>query len=184
MADKEKDQSQDKDQDENKEKDLELEEVDSGGSKKLLVIIIAVVLLAAGAGAYFLLGGEDEETDENEEEVEEEVVVEIKDPPQYIGVPEAITSNIFGIKRNRTIQIKMSFMVRSDEAKDLVKTHMPQLKNDILMLISQQSADELKTPEGRIALQQKSLEVVQKTLTELSGKPTIEKVLFVSFAMQ
>ena len=75
-------------------------------------------------------------------------------------------------------------MVRGDDAREAVRTHMPQLKNDVLMLVSQQSADELKTPEGRKALQQKALQTVQATLTELVGEPTVEKVLFVSFVMQ
>ena len=78
----------------------------------------------------------------------------------------------------------MSFLVRSEEAKDNVKQHMPQLKNDVLMLVSQKSADELKLPEGRRKLQEEALTTVQKTLTSLVDDPTVEKVLFVSFVMQ
>jgi flagellar protein FliL len=167
----------------NDDQDLELDvegEEGGGKSKKLIVIIAIVVLLAGGgAAAFFLLGGEDSETSEVEE-----VVVEEKEPAIYVGVPEAITSNIPGKTKNRTVQIKMNFMVRGSEAKDAVKSHMPQLKNDVLMLVSLQSADELQTPEGRHALQQKSLETVQATLTELVGKPTVERVLFISFVMQ
>jgi flagellar protein FliL len=173
----------------NSEQDLELdvgEESENGegkkGSKKLIIIIVAaVLLLGGGAAAFFLMGGEEESADT---EVVEEEVVEEKEPAQYIGVPEALTSNIPGETKSRTVQIKMSFMVRSDAAKDAVKMHMPQLKNDVLMLVSQQSADELKTPEGRLILQQKSLETVQATLTRLEGQPMVEKVLFISFLMQ
>jgi len=173
----------------NDDQDLELdidgddgaEESEGGGkSKKLIIIIAAVVLLlGGGAAAFFLLGGDDSANPEAEEEVVEE-----KEPATYVGVPEAITSNIPGKKKNRTVQIKMSFMVRGSEAQDAVKSHMPQLKNDVLMLVSLQSADELQTPEGRQALQQKSLETVQATLTDLVGKPTVERVLFISFVMQ
>ena len=81
-------------------------------------------------------------------------------------------------------KIKMSFMVRGSKAVDTVKRHMPQLKNDVLMLVSLQSADELQTPEGRKKLQEQALETVQATLTELTGEPTVEKVLFISFLMQ
>lgn len=170
----------------NKEQDLELDvegaEGSAGKKSKKLIIIGAVVLLlvAAGLVTYLMLGGE-KSTSVDVEEVVEEVP---KGPAKYIGVPESLTSNIPGTKKNRTIQIKMSFMVRDTDAEIAVKTHMPQLKNDILMLISQQSADELQTPEGRIALQEKSLETVQTTLTELVGLPSVEKVLFISFVMQ
>jgi len=170
----------------NDDQDLELdlenkEDSSSGKSKKFIIIgVAAVLLIAAGLAAFFMLGGDDSGAADTQDET---VEVE-KLPAQYVGVPEAITSNIPGKRKSRTVQIKMSFMVRSDDAKVAVKKHMPQLKNDVLMLVSQQSADELKTPEGRVALQQKSLETVQATLVDLVGEPTIEKVLFISFVIQ
>ncbi|WP_444994693.1 flagellar basal body-associated protein FliL [Aliikangiella sp. IMCC44359] len=175
----------------NDDQDLELDveggvESGGGGKSKLIIIIIvaAVLLLGGGVAAYFLLGS-DETSDATAETSEEGEKVEVnKEPAIYVGVPEAITSNIPGQSKSRTVQIKMSFMVRGDEAEDNVKTHMPQLKNDILMLVSQQSADELKTPEGRIKLQEQALETVQTTLKDLVGEPTVEKVLFISFVMQ
>lgn len=170
----------------NEDQDLELDvEEASGGGKSKLIIIIAVVLLVAGAAvAFFLMdSGSDDSAAAGEEAAEAGAEVE-KGPAIYVGVPEAITSNIPGKSKNRTVQIKMNFMVRSSEAEDAVKQHMPQLKNDVLMLVSQQSADELKTPEGREKLQQQALETVQETLNNLVGDPTVEKVLFISFVMQ
>lgn len=175
----------------NEDQDLELdvddgeteESGEGGGSKKLIIIIAAAVLLiGGGAAAFFLLGGE--ETDAENEEATEEVVEEVKGPAIYVGVPNAITANLPGKKKSRTVQVKMSFMVRSDEAKDNVKLHMPQLKNDVLMLVSQKNADDLKLPDGRVKLQGEALETVQKSMTDLVGDPTVEKVLFVSFVMQ
>jgi len=168
----------------NDEQDLELDvdgESEGGGSKKMIIIIAAVVLIGGGAAAFFLLGGDSEEAPSEEQRTEE--VIEPQEAI-YVGVPNAITANLPGSKRSRTIQIKLSFLVRSAEAKDLVKQHMPQLKNDVLMLVSQKNADDLKQPDGRVKLQQEALQTVQKTLTGITGEPTIEKVLFVSFVMQ
>lgn len=172
------------------DQDLELDLDDSedsdeggGGSKKLIIIIaVAVLLLGGGAAAFFMMG-DDSSDPEADEVVDGEVVVE-KGPAIYIGVPNAITANLPGAKKSRTVQIKMNFLVRSEEAKNNVKQHMPQLKNDILMLVSQKNADDLKLPEGRHKLQQEALQTVQKTLTGLVDDPTVEKVLFVSFVMQ
>ncbi|TQV75350.1 flagellar basal body-associated protein FliL [Aliikangiella marina] len=166
--------------DQDLELDVEEEEEGKGGKGKLIIIAAVVVLLIGGVAAFFLLSGD---SDSSQDEAAEEQV-EPKEPAQYVGVPEAITSNIKGDRRNRTVQIKMSFMVRGDEAVDIVKSHMPQLKNDVLMLVSQQTVEELKTPEGRKMLQDKSLETVQKSLTDLVGEPVIERVLFISFLMQ
>jgi len=161
------------------------EDEKKGGSKKLIIIIAAVVLIGAGAAAFFLLGGEETTSEEfTEEELAEQEAVQELGPAIYVGVPNAITANLPGVKKSRTVQVKMSFMVRSEEAKQNVRLHMPQLKNDVLMLVSQNNADELKTPEGRIKLQQAALETVQKTMKTLVDDPTVERVLFVSFVMQ
>ena len=174
----------------NEDQDLELdleEEVvgNSGGlSKKMLMIIgFAVLLIGGGLAAFLLLTGDDtpEVITEGEGTTE---IVEVKEKAQYVGVPEAITANLQGKKRNRTVQIKMSFMVRGDDAVEAVKTHMPRLKNDVLMLVSLQSADRVAEPEGRRELKQKSLATVQATMTNLVGEPTIDEVLFISFVMQ
>ena len=167
--------------DQDLELDVEEEESGSGKSKKFIIIgAAAVLLIGAGIAAFLLLGGESAPEETGTEEVKEEP----KEPAQYVGVPEKITSNVTGAKKTRTVQIQMSFLVRGDDSVDIVKDHMPRLKNDILMLLALESADDLRTPEGRVAFQQKSLETVQATLTEISGKPVVEKVLFISFVMQ
>ncbi len=174
----------------NEDQDLELDVNDdknegktSGGlgKGKLLIIIGIVLVISLAVAAYFLFFGDDKKTEDTKEEVE---VVEKKEPPEYIGFPQPITANLPGASKNRTVQIKMTFMVRGSDSVAEVKKHMPRLKNDVLMLVSQQTADILQTPEGRVELQAKALETVQQTLTELVGKPLVEKVLFVNFVMQ
>jgi len=165
--------------------DLEndLEQEVEGGSKKLIIIIAAVVLLiGGGVAAFFLLGGSDEPDPEG---AQAEQVEEVKEPAIYVGVPNAITARLPSEDgRSRMVQVKMSFMVRGEEAKKLVKTHMPKLKNDVLMMMSEQTVESLRTPEGRRKLQEMSLKTVQESMQKLVGAPTVEKVLFVSFVMQ
>lgn len=170
------------------DQDLELDvdggDDDSGGkgSKKLIIIIaVVVLLLGGGAAAFFLMGDSEPESDEP---VSDEEVVEEKAPAIYVGVPNAITANLPGDRKNRTVQIKLSFMVRSSDAKQDIRLHMPQIKNDILMLLSQKNAQELKTPAGYDKLKEETLTTVQETMTKLVGEPIVEKVLFVSFVMQ
>ena len=169
------------------DQDLELDveegeegEGEGGGSKKLIIIIAAAVLLVGGGvAAFFLMGDDSPATDETDEEVVEE-----KGPAIYVSVPNALTANLPGKKRGRTVQVKLNFLVRSMDAKDNVRQHLPQLRNDILMLLSQKHSDYLKVPDGRQKLQEEALVTVQATLTNLVGEPTVEKVLFTSFVMQ
>jgi flagellar FliL protein len=165
------------------EQELELDVEEGGGSKKKLIIIIAAaVLLLGGGAAFFFIGGDD--TAAADEQTEEQTEQEAKLPAIYVGVPGAIISPIKGERKDRMVQIKMSFVVRGPESEDKVKKHMPRLKNDLLTLVSQSKADVIITPEGRNKLQQDLLTVVQQTMTQLEGDNHIEKVLFVSFVMQ
>ncbi|WMS87680.1 flagellar basal body-associated FliL family protein [Pleionea litopenaei] len=165
------------------EQELELDVEEKGGKGKLIIIIAAaVVLIGGGIAAWLFLGGDDEPV---QEEVSEEQQQEPeKGPAIYVGVPEAIISPLSGNSRNRMVQIKVSFVVRSPESEDVVKKHMPRLKNDLLTLVSGANADEIITPEGRQKLQQDCLKTAQQTMVTLEGAEHIEKVLFVSFVMQ
>ena len=122
-------------------------------------------------------------TDNGEDDAEEEAAA-AKEPPIYVGVPEAIISPIKGKRKERLVQIKMSFMVRGASGEEAVKKHMPRLKNDLLSLVSRAQADELIKPDGRHKLQEDSLQVVRDAMKQLEGKEYVEKVLFVSFVMQ
>ncbi len=173
--------------DQDLELDLEESEESEGGllaNKKLIIIIAGAVLLVVVLGllAFFIFGSDSQETDE--EEVAEEVVVKEKGPAIYVGVPNAITANLPGRNKNRTVQIKMTFLVRSSDAARNVAQHMPQLKNDVLMLVSQKNAEELRTPGGVETLKREALTTVQKSLKDLVNDPSVEKVLFISFVMQ
>lgn len=170
---------------ENQDLELDLAEDEGGPKKKKKLIIIglaAVLLVGAGIAGFLIFSGDSAPAPTGDETSDEPA--KPKEPAVYVALPEAVTTSVMGGKKSRTVQIKMSFVVRGDKAKEQVQDHMPQLKNDILMLVSQQNADEIKTPEGRVALQEKTLAQVQTTLTELVGDPVVEKVLFVSFIMQ
>lgn len=170
------------------DQDLELDveggdsEESGKGSKKLIIIIAAaVLLLGGGAAAFFMMG---DSSDEAEPEEGNEEVVEQKAPAIYVGMPNALTANLPGASKSRMVQLKLSFMVRSNEAKENVRAHFPQLKNDILMLLGQKTVEDLKTPEGYEKLKAETLTTVQASLTKLVDDPSVEKVLFVSFVLQ
>ncbi len=163
------------------EQELKLD--DEGGKSNKMIIIIAVVafLVIGGGAAFFFLGGDDPAPAEGDD-VAEPVVV--KEPASYVGVPGAITAQIKGEKKDRMVQIKLSFLVRGNEAENGVKKHMPRLIDQINIVVASAIADEIITPEGRAKLQEECLKVVQQVMQEIEGKPFVEKVLFVSFVMQ
>jgi len=172
----------------------------SGSSKKKLIIIIAIVavlLIGGGVAAYFLIFAESETSqtsadgtvvaeDATEVVEQKEPVVKIPEKGEaiYITIPDPFLVNIVSGKRSRMMQIKVQFMVRSTESEDLVKKHLPLIRNDMLDFFSTADAKEVQTREGRSALKKGALQVARKVMKDQVGFEAIELVLFTGFVVQ
>jgi len=75
-------------------------------------------------------------------------------------------------------------MSRHKEVEEQVKNHMPVIRNNLVLLFSSQTYDSVSTLEGKEALREEALTVIQKILEEETGDPGIEAVYFTSFVMQ
>ncbi|MCP4413591.1 MAG: flagellar basal body-associated protein FliL [Gammaproteobacteria bacterium] len=177
---------------------------DAGGKKKLIIIIAAavvVLIIGGGAAAYFLLGDDSEagsdpvadseitEVSDGEEASDEIKPVKSVPAPEkgdviYIGVAEPFLVNIKSGKRTRMMQIKIQFMVRSKDAEDAVKLHMPLVRNNLLDFFSTADANEVGTREGRSALKDGALKTARKVIKEQVGFDAIEMILFTGFVIQ
>lgn len=177
------------------EQDLKLdggaqEEAPSGGGKKkLILIIVAVVLLigiAVGATMFFMMGGEEEaEGDAAEEVVAEEVVAEEPEiPAQYVVLkPEFVVSFQVGT-RQRFLQSSIEVMTRQQAVVDALTLHEPMIRNDIIRIMGEQDFKQLRTAEGRVALQKQLLKHLKGAMKREAGTDGVEAVLFTNFVMQ
>ena len=174
------------------------EEVEAGsgdGKKKLplkLIIIIAVVLLAGGGGgAFFMMGdkaddaavaeGSGEVAEGDAEEGEEtatagEAVYFSLDPPFIV--------NFTGKSRARFLQVSIEGLTRDATVKEDITKHFPQVRNNLVLLLSGQTYEDLNTQEGKATLRKQVLKEVQKVLEAETGKEGVEDVYFTSFVMQ
>lgn len=84
----------------------------------------------------------------------------------------------------RFMQISMQVAARDAAAIERVKTHTPAIRNGLLMLYSSLDPTVLNTREGKEDLLKKSLEEVNRVLTEQSGSGGIESAFFTNFVMQ
>jgi flagellar FliL protein len=67
---------------------------------------------------------------------------------------------------------------------ELVKRHMPLIRNNLVMLFSSRSRDQIISREGKEKIRADAQAEVQKILTEQTGKPVIEALYLTSFVMQ
>jgi flagellar protein FliL len=169
----------------------EVEEGSGGGKKKspmMLIIIVVVVLIAGGGGAFFMMGGESEEEiaakeaeASGEAEGEEgETIAEA----HYFSLDPPFIVNFTGESRARFLQVSIEGMTRDATVKEDITKHLPQVRNNIVLLLSGKTHNELNTPEGKADLRKQVLKEIQKILETETGKEGIEDVYFTSFVMQ
>jgi flagellar protein FliL len=148
-------------------------------SKMMLIIIIAVLvvlLLGGGITAFLMMGGDDD--------AEANVTTPTQQPAIYFDFKPPFIVNYQWQGRQRFVQVSLSVMTRKGSIVDAMQKHMPLIRNNLLMVFSAQEFEMLRTPEGKEALRQVVLEELQKILTEETGEPGVEQVLFTNFVMQ
>lgn len=102
----------------------------------------------------------------------------------YVELSPAFTVNFHGTHGARFLQISVEAMTREPKVRELLKQHMPMIRNQLVLLFSSQSAEELATREGKEKLLQDTLTTIQKVLERETGTGGVEAVFFTSFVMQ
>jgi flagellar protein FliL len=171
----------------------ELEEVAKKKSPlKLIIIIAVVVLIGGGAGAFFMMGDESSDETVASESGEATDGAEGDESGEGSGVAEAhyfsldppFIVNFTGKSRARFLQVSIEGMTRDATVKEDITKHLPQVRNNIVLLLSGKTNEELSTVEGKANLRKQVLKEIQKILEAETGKEGIEDVFFTSFVMQ
>jgi flagellar FliL protein len=152
----------------------------SGLKIALIIIIPLLLIISTMAGLYMggIIGGGKHPGDET---TPEKPVVA---PAIYIPLDPAFVVNFADAGKARFLQVTVEVMSRHKEVEEQVKNHMPVIRNNLVLLFSSQTYDSVSTLEGKEALREEALNVIQKILEEETGDPGIEAVYFTSFVMQ
>jgi len=75
-------------------------------------------------------------------------------------------------------------MIRSPDVPQFVQTHMPAIRNNLVLLFSGQSFEKVSTSEGKNELREAALTTIEKILEAESGDSGVEAVYFTSIVMQ
>ncbi len=163
---------------------------ESGGKKsklRLIIIIVAVLALGGGGAAfYFMKGGaaDDQvaEADDQVSDAEEEE--EVLDTPYYFSLDPPFVVNFAGKGRAKFLQVNIGGLTRNPSIKESITTHLPQIRNNVVFILSSKRYDELITPEGKEDLRKQVLAEVRKILKKETGDGDVEDIYFTSFVMQ
>jgi flagellar protein FliL len=124
-------------------------------SKKLLFIIIGVVVLAlVGAGAAFFIMKKNAAEADDEFADEEPAAHVAKDPkhaPVFMPL-ENMVVNLADPGGTRFIQLGLTLQLQDAKTEADVKVYMPSIRSQVLLLISQRTADEMLQVQGKAKL--------------------------------
>lgn len=173
------------------EEDVASEEK-AGSKKKLLIIVGGAVLLLimTFAGLYFS-GFFDEEKISETAELSESDSTESAEQAGESEAGETIYHDMtppfmvnFSEGKIKILKIAISVMAKGDEVIDAVKKHDPLIRNNILMMLSAQNPEMLKTTDSKEALQASIKEEINKVLAERKVSSKVEDVFFTDLVMQ
>ena len=126
-------------------------------SKKLLIIIGAAVVILAlvGGGAFWYISKQRAAAAAAEDGGEEPAKAAAHDahatPPAYLPMDNMVV-NLADPGGDRVAQIGITLVVADEHTATTVKGFLPSIRSGVLMLISQKTATELLTAEGKDAL--------------------------------
>jgi flagellar FliL protein len=120
-------------------------------SKKMLFIIIGAVLVLAlvGGGAVVFISKQRAAAAEGDDATPAKTAhVDPKKIPVYLPLDNMVV-NLADPGGEKVAQIGITLEVTDAHASDSVKAYLPTIRSSILMLISQRTAEELLTQEGK-----------------------------------
>jgi flagellar FliL protein len=156
----------------------------SGLSRLVIVgLLVGIVSAAAAAGGvYFIISSQNEAGEATEASADEEA--QPAGPPLYFELDPPFVVNLAGQNRSRFLQASVQLMSRDEKVVEALEEHQPLLRNNLVMLLSSATVEEVATREGKEALRQAALEEARKVL-ESEGEPAgVEQVYFTAFVVQ
>ena len=145
--------------------------------KKLVLMLTALLLLGGGGGAAWYFNSE------TTLEAETKKHAEPAKPPVFVTL-ENFTVNLQPEVGDQYLQTAIVLKVASMETSDLIKMHMPEVRNRILLLLSSKKASGLTSVQGKEVLSSEILALLKKPFSPQGDPQEIESVFFTSFVIQ
>ncbi len=103
----------------------------------------------------------------------------------YLSLGEPLVLNLSSQRsRNTYLQLTADVLIRDSDSEAIIKTHIPAMRHQLIVLLSEQSENDMKSPEKREEIRKTATAEIKALITELSNNKDIGDVLFSSFLVQ
>jgi len=162
------------------ELDLDSEDRKTSPMKIVLLAVAALILVGGSVGGTLYYTGF---FGEDKKEKEDKKLEELKQT-LYLPLEPAFIVNFNNEEAVSYLQVEMQLMSRNQYFLDQVVNNMPIIRHEILLIMSGQSYNELRSSEGKEKLRATILKKIREIIGQGDKVPGIEAVFFSSFIMQ
>ena len=158
--------------------------------KIIIIVVLLVVLVGAAAGLYFMgyIGGGTEGEDEHGEVASEDSghgeSTSSGDVPLYLALEPPFVVNFTHRGTLRYLQVSLEVMYQDQAILDKVTATMPAIRNELILLFSEQEYMTLSTLEGKQELRQEINQAINKVLEIKASADDTGAVYITNFIMQ
>ncbi|SCY07843.1 flagellar FliL protein [Nitrosospira sp. Nl5] len=142
----------------------------SRGGKLTLIIISAMLLLGAGGGGTAWYLGQTQDGVKQKS-------------PAFLSL-ETFTVNLQSEHGDQHLQTNLTLKMADAEAAELIKLHMPEVRNRVLLLLSSKAASQVAAVDGKKKLASELLAEIRQPFSENAPEHAVQSVLFTSFVIQ
>lgn len=103
---------------------------------------------------------------------------------KYVKLGDAFVVNFMAGDQIRYLQVTIEVMTHDPAVPGEIETHLPVIRNNLVMLFSGLDYKTLSSVEGKQKIREQTLHEVQKILEERTGDPGVDDLYFTSFVMQ
>lgn len=163
------------------------EETGKAKKKSLLpMILIGLVVLGGGGAAawFFLMAPPSEADDELAAEHADEGHGDSRGEPHYFTLADNLVVNFRSPSGARFLQVSIDVMTYDADGAHALEMHSPVLQSNLILLLSDQTQEQLLSREGKEALREEALAEVRHTMEELHGSAVVDSLYFTNFVMQ
>lgn len=158
----------------------------AGGNNKMMFIamgVMFVVLMGGMAGMFFMMkSGNKTSGDAAAGKAEE---AKAKAAAIYVGFEPPFVVNFPADSQVKFMQISVQIMTREANVEHEIKSNDPAIRDALLILFGEQTADKMATAQGKEQLRKDALEAVRNVIKHEGGEADkVEAIYFTSFVMQ
>ncbi len=103
----------------------------------------------------------------------------------YISLGSPMVLNLSGQANRLTfLQLQADVLTSDSSAEGLIKVHIPAIRHELIVLLSEQNATDMKSPGKREEIRKAATTQVQELMAELADNTSITDILFSSFLVQ